>query len=126
MSIYGHTVIPMTNYLKISSLAACAALFASCAGTITQPQPYPKNYQAKIKEYMDMSLFDGSTARYRFPKVPQLTPSLLGGKQYSVPFSVNAKNRYGAYVGFKPYRADFLNGEVQRANESPFDLINLR
>jgi len=74
---------------------------------------------------MDMSLFDGSTARYRFPKAPELSPS-LGGKQYSVPFSVNAKNRYGGYVGFKSYRAFFLNGEVQRANESPFDLINLR
>lgn len=115
----------MTKLLKITSLAAFSALFVSCAGTIPQPQPYPANYQTKIKSYMDMSLFDGSTARYRFPKAPELIP-MIGGKKYSVPFSVNAKNRYGGFVGFKPYRASFLNGEVQSAGESPFDIINLR
>jgi len=125
MTLYGHIVDSMTRLLKIGSLSVSVTLLASCAATIPQPQPYPKNYQTKIRAHMDMSLYDGSTARYRFPKTPELTSS-IGGKQYSVPFSVNAKNRYGGFVGFRPYRAFFLNGEVQRANESPLDIINLR
>ncbi len=72
-----------------------------------------------------MKLIDSESARYKFPKQPVLQ-SGLGGKQYTVPFAVNAKNRLGGYTGFKPYRAFFINGEVQRASESPFDAINLR
>ena len=62
--------------------------------------------KADIKAYMSDQLKDSESARYRFDE-PQKTVcnkgALSGGKVawngWVVPFTVNAKNSYGGYVG---------------------------
>lgn len=57
--------------------------------------------QAIIASFKD-KLFDGESARYRWPKV-------ISGNEKAHTYCgfVNAKNRYGAYVGFKQYVSIF-------------------
>lgn len=67
-----------------------------------------------IKQYIGSSLKDEETARYQFnlPVRTYCNSGILNGGKviwtgWSVPFSVNAKNSYGAYVGYKPYIARY-------------------
>ncbi len=68
---------------------------------------------------METRLFDPYSAVYRFS--PPYKGKVWGGIVYGgwnygyvVPFTVNAKNRMGGYVGVRPYKAVFKDGELDR------------
>ncbi len=80
---------------------------------------YPKNYESIVKSYISSTLKDPFSARFQFKKpfkaylrnapVTGGEPSVFG---YMVYANVNAKNSYGAYVGWKPYKVLIRNGNV--------------
>ncbi|MEM5789349.1 MAG: hypothetical protein AAGU11_18715 [Syntrophobacteraceae bacterium] len=75
---------------------------------------------------MDESLFDGESARYKFDEPRRAMLKTFTADTYSakvffqntiatvhcwvVPSRINAKNRMGAYVGWKDYVFFFKNG----------------
>jgi hypothetical protein len=69
----------------------------------------PQNYETTIKKYFDSTLFDPYSAHYDFQSPQQYyykQSPLAGGGLYAgyrVCVGVNAKNRYGGYVGEKMY-----------------------
>lgn len=79
----------------------------------------PANYQALIKQSMDASLFDPYSAHYYFYGLVKCygVDGMLGGFKhvfgYCADFEINAKNRYGAYVGKQAYRFFFYNGKMR-------------
>ena len=105
-------------------------IFNGCATTkLTQKQlqlienadygEYPTDYEKIVKDYFSRFLFDPYSAVYRIgqPYKGYLgKPPILGGGPdkfgYLVDVSVNAKNRYGGYVGERQYSVLILNGQV--------------
>lgn len=103
---------------------------AGCAGNFEKPtdafvyDPLPYNYKDMIRENMEGVLFDYDSSKFKFG-----TPSrgyankgvLLGGgvswTGYVVSVSINAKNRFGAYVGWSPYTFYFDDGAIYRRYE---------
>ena len=79
---------------------------------------YPDDYQGEIKLRMGKTLFDPYSAHYQMGS-PYRAGSKLGliyggGWRfgYAVDVLVNAKNRFGAYVGNKSYTFFFYKGEM--------------
>lgn len=99
---------------------------ASCAAIPTQEQiatadygSYPDDYKAIIKSYLAASLFDPYSAVYSDWTEPvqgyagdRLTGFAHG---YSICVTVNAKNRFGAYVGARLYHFVLRNGAVVKS-----------
>lgn len=78
----------------------------------------PQYYEGQIKQTIGDRLKDADSAKYQFG-----TPSkayLQGGmaenfKMYygwAIPVRVNAKNSYGAYVGYQDYMFMYLNNNL--------------
>jgi hypothetical protein len=79
--------------------------------------PAPVNYKETIKEYFEETLFDSYSAQYKFGKLDKAYTNegaAWGGDVswlgYAIDVKVNAKNRFGGYVGYKKYLF-LLNGE---------------
>jgi len=80
----------------------------------------PADYQEVIRDSMLQVLKDGYSAQYQFEApykgwITGKAPSGLPGVEVAgwiVPAAVNAKNSYGAYVGFKPYKFLIRDGRV--------------
>lgn len=121
----------ITASLLVLLLTGCATSFQKpTAGT--GYGAYPSNYQELIKGYMETSLIDPESARYRFgtPRRAYANQGLLyGGKVawtgYAIPFFVNAKNRLGGYTGGSEYVALIRDGTVFKCQEAgdPFLLL---
>lgn len=63
--------------------------------------PYPSNYEEIIKNYYSQILFDPYSAHFRFLQ-PKKVGWSDGGRHYfgyAVCGGINAKNRFGGYVG---------------------------
>lgn len=62
----------------------------------------PGDYQAIVQKYMDGYLRDGESARFKFlnPPVKFASPGFEKKFGYMVCVDVNAKNSFGAYVGY--------------------------
>lgn len=81
---------------------------------------YPSNFEEIVKEYYDRVLFDPYSAHYKVLGEPfrgyYVPPTLfLDYKEYVgyvVPVRINAKNRYGAYVGAEEKGLIIRNNEV--------------
>lgn len=78
----------------------------------------PKNYKHVIRESFRKSLFDYSSAQIEF-KAPEkawrnISKNVIGKATFQylwrVPVEVNAKNRFGAYVGWKTYYVYYKDG----------------
>ena len=98
----------------------------NCLGCLASPSPQelesadyglePQKFEETIKAHMKASLFDPYSAVYEF-KTPfkgyYNNPPVRGGRVvafgYFVPVLINAKNRFGAYVGSKSYFFFFKN-----------------
>ena len=87
------------------------SVFIGCASAPTAEDiksadygPHPDNYEQIIKDYFSTKLFDPYTAKYTFTN-PRKGYNRLGGLKYGwyVCGTVNAKNRFGGYVGAKPF-----------------------
>ncbi|MBM3319805.1 MAG: hypothetical protein FJY73_03910 [Candidatus Eisenbacteria bacterium] len=106
--------------------AICALLMVSCATMPTQQEidsldygrPLTIDYQTAIRTYFERVLFDPYSAHYEFGSPQRMwvkEPPLLGGRLYAgymVAVGVNAKNRFGGYVGMQEYGFLFKNDEV--------------
>ena len=96
-------------------LSVASILFVgSCTTMNPKPTPeqlqnadygrYPDDYQDIVKEYYSRVLFDPYSAHYRWMKPPYKGYFQMFGKLkygYIVHVGVNAKNRFGGYVGEK-------------------------
>lgn len=67
--------------------------------------PPPPALQAKIKRHFDADLLDGPSARWKWPAMRKSAKGLYCGW-------VNAKNKLGAYTGWKPFYVFEVNGKV--------------
>ena len=79
--------------------------------------PYPNDYETIIKDHYSRSLFDPYSAVYTFNNPRKGWRSQFGTVKYGwvVCGSINAKNRYGGYVGTKPfYVMIHYNGVIER------------
>ncbi len=110
---------------KFFPLFAMFILFA-CAGA-TPPTSselenadygsYPANYKKILENKIKMALIDEDSAKFRYSGDPlKAWKPLTNGNGYvygwDVCVEVNAKNRMGGYVGYKPYYAFIKNGNV--------------
>ena len=119
------------------SRALCLGLLlvvAGCATWEVPPNasqiagPYPGDFKKRVYESIEEVLFDAETARFKWIGKPQQmwgwkNPTGIGRRFYGwgVCFKVNAKNRMGGYVGYKPYFA-LLQPEQTLVGRSPDDL----
>lgn len=91
----------------------------------------PTDHEATVKKYFDGTLFDPYSAQYDFGSPQQFwvkDAPLAGGRisaGYMVRVSINAKNRYGAYVGKKMYGVIIKNDRVIKVMHE-FELNNLK
>ena len=73
------------------------------------PGPLPSAKREAIFRHFDAALFDGRSARWLWPKQQAKSGVYCGW--------VNAKNRIGAYTGWKPYWVTFDEaGKVHDGN----------
>lgn len=81
------------------------------------PPPSTAQIETDIKAAMKAQLFDPYSAVYEFQK-PYAGKAwgglIYGGWKYGyiVEYTLNAKNRFGGYVGAQPYTAVFQNGTL--------------
>jgi hypothetical protein len=80
---------------------------------------YPADYQQQIRNYFELRLKDPGSAQYRFYEPEKIVmhkaPIAGGGVDffgYGVNVDVNAKNSFGAYVGFQRYTFSFRDGKM--------------
>lgn len=110
---------------KIISIIFLVALLAGCASaprpTAQQIEaadcgPFPTNYEEIIKSVASKNLIDPYSAQYTFSQpvkqLNRMTSNPVWG--WAVCGTVNAKNRFGGYVGAKPYYALINNGSIVR------------
>ena len=118
---------------KILILFGILYLSACATGGGANPQDlasadygaYPADYEAIIKNYFNTTLKDPFSAHYQFEKPFKAylrNAPIVGGQPrvfgYMVYTAVNAKNSFGAYVGWKSYRLLIRNGVVVGAATS--------
>jgi hypothetical protein len=77
--------------------------------------PYPTNYKELVMQWLNKQLIDPDSARIEWDGEPK--PSDLGtGSEalsgYLVNFTVNARNRFGAYTGKQKHSVLIRNGEI--------------
>ena len=96
-------------------IASLVLLLTACASAPTSREiaaadigPFPGNYEQIIKDYYAQSLFDPYSAVYTFVRVPMhgFAGNRLEGAEigWVVCGTLNAKNRFGGFVGAKPFR----------------------
>jgi hypothetical protein len=104
--------------MRIATLLTCTMMmvgFVGCAlpGEQSKNIDYgdpPTDYEAAIRAHFDRILKDPSSVQYREITQPEKGffrgPIIAGGQKtfgWLVKATVNAKNSYGGYVGFKTY-----------------------
>jgi len=82
-------------------------------------EPAKETYEPAIRGFMKYTLKDPDSAQYDFHKPYSgfiSKPPLAGGGidkvGWFVPVNVNAKNSYGGYVGFTPYKFLFRDNKM--------------
>ena len=114
--------------IKLAILIGALINLAACNGMKpVDPQvlanadygSYPANYQEIVKTFYEGRLKDPFSAQYRFNKPYKgylRSAPITGGKPtafgYLIGVSVNAKNSYGAYVGWKEEQLFIRDGQV--------------
>ena len=115
------------NKALIATVLLC--LTSACGVTTNKVSPelivsanygtYPDNYEALVKDYHGRKLKDPFSAQYQvLAPIEGYTRKapIAGGEPnsfgYMVLASVNAKNSYGGYTGWKPHWFFIMNGVV--------------
>ncbi len=105
--------------LAVALLASCA--FLPATGSDHGPPP-SENYRAEIRERMGQSLKDPDSARYEIgqPRRREFRRGWFRTTFYGwgVPFTCNAKNSFGGYVGRQSYIAVFRDGRLVLIGDS--------
>jgi hypothetical protein len=77
--------------------------------------PYPTYYKEIIMQWLSKQLIDPDSARIEWNGEPKPSDLGKGGESvsgYLVNFTVNARNRFGAYTGKQKHSVLIHNGEV--------------
>jgi len=109
--------------MKNLFLVILVALIAGCTSLPTPEQAasaeygsYPDNYEVIVKDYYARILKDPDSVKYKSISTPQkywLGDRFEGAKYgYLVCATLNGKNSYGAYVGYKTDGLLIRNGTV--------------
>ena len=97
-------------------LSGCVALPTAQEAALADHGEYPTNYEEIVKNYFDGVAKDPDSLKYRGISTPQkywLGDRLEGARYgYLVCATVNGKNSYGAYVGYKTDGLLIRNGSV--------------
>lgn len=110
--------------MKTPGLICCVLLCAAGApiGVAQTPTPdaalygpYPVDYKQVVTKWLQTQLLDPASARIEWKEEPK--PADLGKKGehlygYLVTFTVNARNRFGAYTGKQEHGALIRDGAV--------------
>ena len=109
--------------MKSLALPACILLMSTAAHVMAENPspdpslcgPYPTDYKEIVNKWLETQLIDAASARIEWNGDPK--PADLGTKDehlygYLVNFTVNARNRFGAYTGKQNHGALIRNGEV--------------
>ena len=110
---------------KIISIIFLIALLGGCASaprpTAQQIEaadcgPFPTNYEEIIKSVASKNLIDPYSAQYTFSQPVKQLNRMASNPVWgwAVCGTVNAKNRFGGYVGAKPYYALINNDKIVR------------
>lgn len=93
----------LISILAAISLAGCAAAPTNEEAAAADYGSYPDDYQQIVKSHMEGILKDPDSAKYQFLDTPQKAWNSIGGLKfgYAVCARINAKNSYGAYIGYK-------------------------
>ncbi len=131
---------------NLAILALVPLLFSGCAQfqdswhtttvEVKERGDYPNEYIRISKEYFGKTLKDPFSAVYEFNDKPKEDsyrktfvtqwPTLFNVNGYqtttiryswAVDVLINAKNSYGAYIGWKKYKVHIVNGAVSNAEE---------
>nr|DAO57697.1 MAG TPA: protein of unknown function (DUF4969) [Caudoviricetes sp.] len=109
--------------LKLAMVLMCCVMLG-CAKPPSSEEmaswdygPYPENYEQIVKNYMAQSLFDPYSAQFIFDGSPsqRYLAKPFGGETlygWGGTVSVNAKNRFGAYVGYHTFAYIIKYGSV--------------
>jgi hypothetical protein len=113
------------RHMKVLALCVFSSLLAStvafdlnaenAAADVSLYGPYPANYKEIVAKWLETQLIDAASARIEWKGEPK--PADLGTKDehlygYLVEFTVNSRNRFGAYTGKQNHGALIRNGEV--------------
>jgi hypothetical protein len=107
---------------KIIIAVFLIALLSGCtAGRPTPAQlatedfgPYPDNYEEITKNYISKDFYDPYSAVFVMNKPTKaLTIGQRSRFAWVVCGTVNAKNRFGGYVGAKPFYVKIYNGAAE-------------
>jgi hypothetical protein len=77
--------------------------------------PYPTNYKEIVNKWLETQLLDAASARIEWNGDPKPADLGTNGEHlygYLVNFTVNARNRFGAYTGKQTHRALIRDGKV--------------
>lgn len=109
--------------MKTLALLICVLLMSTATQTRADNPPpdaslcgaYPTNYKEIVMKWLDTQLLDAASARIEWGGEPK--PADLGqnGQHlygYLVYFTVNARNRFGAYTGKQQHGALIRDGAV--------------
>ena len=124
----------MRKILFLFLASALAMSTVGCGGSsVPTPQQlmtanygtYPTEYRDIIKRYMHGLLIDPYSAQYEFLKGPAQAwhnPWPIGDTifGYAVCAGINSKNRFGGYVGMKPFFFMLHDGAVVHIENSEY------
>ncbi len=97
-------------------LAGCASFPTEQEAAVADYGSYPDSYEQIVKSFYNRTLKDPSSVQYRRISTPKTT--WLGNRftgvryGYLVCVTLNAKNSYGAYVGFDTDGFLIRNGSI--------------
>ena len=110
-------------FMNVALFITVMAFLVGCAGLPTPEEiasadhgSYPNNYEDIVKSYFARILKDPYSVRYESISTPQrywLANRLEGATYgYLVCVTLNAKNSYGAYIGYETDALIIRNGVV--------------
>jgi hypothetical protein len=104
------------------TLALAVAMIFVVSSNAQSPSPdtarygsYPANYQEIVMQWLNKQLLDPDSARIEWDGEPKPSDIGKGGEAlsgYLVNFTVNARNRFGAYTGKQKHSVLIRNGEI--------------
>ena len=116
----------MRKLHSFGAIASALLIFGGCASAPSEQQlatadygAPPRDYERVIHEYFDATLKDPASIQYKEvtePRKDWVRDAPIAGYQmhygWIVKATINAKNSYGGYVGFKTYSFLFRGEQI--------------
>jgi hypothetical protein len=114
--------------MRLPLLLCCLVLssYLCIASSDDYGAPITIDWQQAIKDHFHERLFDPFSAQYEFGELRKsvITDRLLSGGNpiagYVTQVKVDAKNRFGAYVGWTPYIFVFRDNQIVKVFEMEY------